>query len=85
MTTDAKTHYINIYIAGGDTTVDYDLDGLIKTLKETFMIEKANEGSRLKITSAVGMAKGYGRDVLEVVKRADEAMYKNKMKSKSGR
>ena len=42
MTTDAKTHYINIYIAGGDTTVDYDLDGLIKTLKETFMIEKAN-------------------------------------------
>lgn len=49
------------------------------------MIEKANEGSRLKITSAVGIAKGYGRDVLEVVKRADEEMYKNKVKSKAGR
>ncbi len=49
------------------------------------MIEKANEGSSLKITSAVGIAKGYGRDVLEVVKRADEEMYKNKVKSKAGR
>jgi uncharacterized protein YqgV (UPF0045/DUF77 family) len=49
------------------------------------MIEKANEGSRLKITSAEGMAKGYGRDILEVVKRADEEMYKNKVKSKAGR
>ena len=32
-----------------------------------------------------GIAKGYGRDVLEVVKRADEEMYKNKVKSKAGR
>lgn len=31
------------------------------------------------------MAKGYGRDVLEVVKRADESMYKNKVKTKAGR
>lgn len=33
----------------------------------------------------MGIAKGYGRDVLEVVKRADEEMYKNKVKSKAGR
>ena len=76
--------------AGGDEFVMIidnpgDYEGKEISISAADMIEKANAGSNLKITSAVGMAKGYGRDVLEVVKRADESMYKNKVKTKAGR
>ena len=79
-----------VYRIGGDEFImiidnPSDEEGKNISASVAEMIEKANEGSRLKITSAVGMAKGYGRDVLEVVKRADEEMYKNKVKSKAGR
>ena len=76
--------------AGGDEFVMIidnpgEYEGKEISISAADMIEKANAGSNLKITSAVGMAKGYGRDVLEVVKRADESMYKNKVKTKAGR
>ena len=79
-----------VYRIGGDEFImiidnPSDEEGKNISASVAEMIEKANEGSRLKITSAVGIAKGYGRDVLEVVKRADEEMYKNKVKSKAGR
>ncbi len=79
-----------VYRIGGDEFImiidnPSDEEGKNVSSAVAEMIEKANEGSSLKITSAVGMAKGYGRDVLEIVKRADEAMYKNKVKSKAGR
>ena len=79
-----------VYRIGGDEFImiidnPSDEEGKNISASVAEMIEKANEGSSLKITSAVGMAKGYGRDVLEIVKRADEAMYKNKVKSKAGR
>ena len=79
-----------VYRIGGDEFImiidnPSDEEGKNISASVAEMIEKANEGSSLKITSAVGIAKGYGRDVLEVVKRADEEMYKNKVKSKAGR
>lgn len=79
-----------VYRIGGDEFVMIidnpgDYEGKEISISAADMIEKANAGSNLKITSAVGMAKGYGRDVLEVVKRADESMYKNKVKTKAGR
>ena len=79
-----------VYRIGGDEFImiidnPSDEEGKNISASVAEMIEKANEGSRLKITSAVGIAKGYGRDVLEVVKRADEEMYRNKVKSKAGR
>ena len=79
-----------VYRIGGDEFImiidnPHDDEGTDISIAVAEMIEKANAGSRLKITSAVGSAKGYGRDVLEVVKRADEAMYKNKVKTKAGR
>ena len=79
-----------VYRIGGDEFImiidnPKDDEGKEISLSVADMIEKANAGSNLKITSAVGMARGYGRDVLEVVKRADEAMYKNKVKTKAGR
>lgn len=79
-----------VYRIGGDEFVMIidnpgEYEGKEISISAADMIEKANAGSNLKITSAVGMAKGYGRDVLEVVKRADESMYKNKVKTKAGR
>lgn len=79
-----------VYRIGGDEFImiidnPSDSEGTDISIAVSDMIEKANAGSRLKITSAVGTAKGYGRDVLEVVNRADEAMYKNKIKTKAGR
>lgn len=79
-----------VYRIGGDEFIMIidnpgEDEGKEISISAADMIEKANAGSNLKITSAVGMAKGYGRDVLEVVKRADESMYKNKVKTKAGR
>lgn len=79
-----------VYRIGGDEFIMIidnpgEDEGKEISISAAEMIEKANAGSNLKIMSAVGMAKGYGRDVLEVVKRADESMYKNKVKTKAGR
>ena len=79
-----------VYRIGGDEFImiidnPNDSEGVEISAAVADMIDKANAGSRLKISSAVGSAKGYGRDVLEIVKRADEAMYKHKVKTKSGR
>lgn len=40
--TNANTHYINIFLVGGNRPDSVDLTQDIKTLKETFMIEKAD-------------------------------------------
>lgn len=79
-----------VYRVGGDEFVmiiDNPENGEGNTISHAVrdMIKKSNSGSKLKISSAVGIAKGSGKDVLEIVKRADEAMYKNKIHSKAGR
>lgn len=49
------------------------------------IINQHEENEELKVSSAYGFAYGPGKDILEVVKKADFNMYENKRQSKEGR
>lgn len=72
-----------IYRVGGDEFVMI-LDSPRLDEAETIMtnaklkIQYLNETSDIPITSAVGLAYGSGKNIEEVVKKADERMYQNK-------
>lgn len=48
-------------------------------------LDTYNSGNKVKISSAVGYSLGKGKDIIEIVKSADECMYKNKRLSKESR
>lgn len=77
-----------VYRIGGDeflliidNPAPKETEELIKEVTES--IDSHNEGSDIKIYSAVGYAFGKGKDIAEIVKKADACMYENKRLSKT--
>lgn len=71
------------YRVGGDEfimIIDNPLDDEAETIMTNakMKISILNGESAIRITSAVGLAFGIGKNILDVVKRADEKMYQNK-------
>lgn len=79
-----------IYRVGGDEFLmildnpkENDAENIIRDIQER--LEDVNKDKKIKVSSAVGYAVGKGRDIKEVVKKADARMYENKKKSKGAR
>lgn len=79
-----------IYRIGGDEFLMIldnpgkgDAKHMIQVVQEE--LAAANRDKKIKVSSAVGYAKGRGRDIEEVVKAADVRMYENKKQSKKER
>ncbi len=85
----AKSDYRHrVYRIGGDeflmiidNPVPGETERLVKGIKES--LESHNADSEIKTSSAVGVAFGKGKDILEIVKKADACMYENKRLSKA--
>ncbi len=60
-----------------------ETESKVKSVKE--VLNNSSIGDGIKVSSAVGMAEGTGRDILRVVKAADARMYEDKKQSKEGR
>lgn len=80
----------NVYRIGGDEFLiiidnpsDNEAEFIINEVKTK--LNKGNQGDIKNISSAVGLASGKGKDIFEVVKRADANMYKDKRFSKESR
>lgn len=78
-----SSDFRRVYRIGGDEFVmvmenpmEGDAEHIISLINER--ITSHNESGPVEISSAIGYAYGKGRDVLEVVKEADEKMYENK-------
>lgn len=72
-----------IYRIGGDeflmimdNPASSEVENIVKSVRET--LEKDNAENSIKISSAVGFAVGKGKDIAEVVKKADVHMYEDK-------
>lgn len=85
-----ETDRRRVYRVGGDEFVMIidnpnvsEAENIIQDVHQT--IEKENENSKVKLSSAAGYAIGSGQDIIEVVKRADADMYENKKRSKESR
>lgn len=79
-----------VYRIGGDEFLmiidnpyNEEVRNFIKTVQDRLV--SYNENLEFKISSAVGMASGKGKDIAEIVKKADEDMYRNKKLSKESR
>lgn len=79
-----------IYRIGGDEFLmildnpeENKAESIIREVQER--LADANRDKKIKVSSAVGYAIGKGRDIKEVVKKADAHMYENKRKSKRAR
>lgn len=85
----AKSDYRHrVYRIGGDeflmiidNPVPGETERLVKGIKES--LESHNADNEIKTSSAVGVAFGKGKDILEIVKKADACMYENKRLSKA--
>ena len=72
-----------IYRIGGDeflmimdNPASSEVENIVKSVRET--LEKDNAENSIKISSAVGFVVGKGKDIAEVVKKADVHMYEDK-------
>lgn len=79
-----------IYRVGGDEflmVIDNpkheEVENIVKSIEQNLKEDHAE--NEIKISSAVGVAYGEGRDILKVVEVADAKMYKNKKLGKAGR
>lgn len=79
-----------IYRIGGDEFLmildnpgEDEAEHIIKAVQKE--LEAVNRDKKIKVSSAVGYARGKGRDIEEVVKAADVRMYENKKQSKKER
>lgn len=79
-----------VYRIGGDEFLmiidnpnDNEAENIVKTVTESLQADDAD--GKFKISSAVGIAFGSGKDILEIVKEADAHMYENKKLSKKSR
>lgn len=87
---DHSSDRCRVYRIGGDEFLmiidnpDHDeTESVVKTVRKK--LEADNAEDKIKISSAVGVAFGIGKDILEVVKAADTYMYENKKLSKASR
>lgn len=78
-----SSDFRRVYRIGGDEFVmvmenpmEGDAEYIISVIGE--QLKSHNTSGPVEISSAMGFAYGKGRDVLEVVKEADERMYENK-------
>lgn len=79
-----------VYRIGGDEFLmildnpgEDEAEHIIQAVQEE--VAAANKGKKIKVSSAVGYARGRGQDIEEVVKAADVRMYENKKQSKKER
>ena len=85
-----STENRRVYRIGGDeflviidNPAENESEKIISGVKT--ILQNADFGEEFKISSAVGSASGKGKDILEIVKKADADMYRNKKSGKEGR
>ena len=85
-----STENRRVYRIGGDEFLviidnpsENEAEKIISDVKT--ILQNVNYGAEIKISSAVGSASGKGKDILEIVKKADADMYRNKKSGKEGR
>ena len=80
----------SVYRIGGDeflmiieNPAPDEAEGFVRDIRR--WLECDNTNGEAKISSAVGIAYGSGKDILEIVKEADACMYEDKRRSKAER